>query len=84
MSERVEEPLEFLQNNIEKEVWIISRQDVEYSGVLKGFDESLNVVLSGMTAYGPGDAVTKRTKALIRRAEIDLIIPGLNGKPLQQ
>lgn len=79
-----EEPLEFLQNNINNKVWIVSRNEVEYSGVLKGFDDSLNVVLSDMTVYGPENSKTTHTKALIRRDQIDLIIPNLEDGRLQK
>lgn len=69
-------PLEYLESTIGEPVWIISRTDVEYSGKFEGFDASLNVVLSDMTVYGPGEQKTVHPKALIRRDQIDIVIPG--------
>lgn len=71
-----DQPLEYLESNIGEPVWIISRSDVEYSGKFEGFDESLNVVLSDMTVHGPGEHKTVHSKALIRRDQIDIVIPG--------
>lgn len=80
MSNQVEVPLEFLQNNIGNKVWVVSRHETEFSGILDGFDDGLNVILSDMTEYNGSQVIVKRTKALIRRSEIDLIIPQVEGK----
>jgi len=69
-------PLEFLEQSIGEPLWVISRGDIEYFGKFSGFDETLNIVLSDMTVYGPNNMKTQHSRALIRRDQIDIVVPG--------
>lgn len=70
-----DQPLLFLEENIGAPVWIISRKEVEYTGLFEGFDQSLNVVLKDVKVHGPEGATVEHSKALIRRDQIEMVIP---------
>ena len=46
-------PLDVLSGAIGQPVWLITKDPLEYTGTLLGFDEYVNVVLADAVAYEP-------------------------------
>jgi U6 snRNA-associated Sm-like protein LSm5 len=46
-------PLELLKENVGQSVWLITKDPREYTGILRGFDEYVNVVLDEAVEYEP-------------------------------
>ena len=75
-------PLEVVDKCIGNRVWIQMQGDREFFGLLRGFDEYLNIVLDDVLEYKDAGAGGRRTmesrqeSILLNGAHVCMIIPG--------
>lgn len=70
-------------------VWILMQDDKEYYGVLRGFDEYLNIVLDDVMEYQDSGEGGRRTlvspvnieSMLLNGSHVCMMIPGDNPPP---
>jgi U6 snRNA-associated Sm-like protein LSm5 len=79
-------PIELLTRSIGKSVWLITRDNKEYSGTLLGFDEYVNVVLDDAIEYERLDgeeswlfSEEKIGTALLNGNSVEIIVPDSKG-----
>ena len=79
-------PIELLSRSIGKSVWLITRDNKEYSGKLLGFDEYVNVVLEDAIEYEQlqGEELwlfseEKIGTVLLNGTSVEIIVPGGTG-----
>lgn len=77
-------PLEVLDKCLGRSVWIHLRKDREFYGVLEGFDEFLNMLLSDCKEYiceagKERVLVGKSEKMLLSGTQVCLMVPGENS-----
>jgi U6 snRNA-associated Sm-like protein LSm5 len=74
-------PLALIEKCINARVWIIMRGNTEFVGVLKGFDEFVNLVLEEVTEYtydeeGAMHATKIPNSILLNGNAVTFIVPG--------
>lgn len=80
-------PLEVVDKCQGHRVWLLMQGDREYYGLLRGFDEYLNMVLDDVSEYSFAGAGGKRLlegrheSILLNGAHVCMIIPGDNAPP---
>mmetsp|Transcript_16499 Transcript_16499/g.33698 ORF Transcript_16499/g.33698 Transcript_16499/m.33698 type:complete len:109 (-) Transcript_16499:2248-2574(-) len=75
-------PLELIDRCIGSRIWIVMRGDKEFVGLLRGFDDFVNMVLEDVTEYEETtDGLTKRhlDQILLNGNNICIMIPGGKG-----
>lgn len=78
-------PLELIDTCIGRRLWVIMRGDVEFVGVLRGFDEFVNMVLDDVTEYaratdGSGEVEQiARETVLLNGNNVCMLAPGSRG-----
>ncbi|ETO13672.1 RNA binding protein [Reticulomyxa filosa] len=72
-------PLELIDKCIGSRIWIIMKGDKEMVGILRGFDDYVNMVLEDVTEYEitpEGKKVTKLDSILLNGNNVCLMVPG--------
>eukprot|EP01114_Cavostelium_apophysatum_P021178 TRINITY_DN730_c0_g1_i2.p1 TRINITY_DN730_c0_g1~~TRINITY_DN730_c0_g1_i2.p1 ORF type:complete len:102 (-),score=17.29 TRINITY_DN730_c0_g1_i2:35-340(-) len=75
-------PLELIDKCIGSKLWIIMKGDKELVGILRGFDDYVNMVLEDVTEYemtAEGMKTTKLDQILLNGNNICLLVPGGEG-----
>jgi U6 snRNA-associated Sm-like protein LSm5 len=75
-------PLELIDKCIGSKLWIIMKSDKELVGILRGFDDYVNMVLEDVTEYEmtpEGMKTTKLDQILLNGNNICLLVPGGEG-----
>ncbi|CDR94409.1 snRNP Sm-like protein, putative [Babesia bigemina] len=75
-------PLALVDKCLGTKVWIIMKHEKEITGVLRGFDDYMNMVMEDVTEYtftDSGIQTTELKDALINGNNIAMIVPG--GRP---
>ncbi|KZT30623.1 Sm-like ribonucleo protein [Neolentinus lepideus HHB14362 ss-1] len=75
-------PLELIDRCIGSRIWVIMKNDREFSGTLLGFDDFVNMVLEDVTEFeitAEGTNKTKLNQTLLNGNNICMLIPGSNG-----
>ncbi|KAK0478253.1 LSM domain-containing protein [Armillaria novae-zelandiae] len=63
-------------------IWVIMKSDREFSGILLGFDDFVNMVLEDVTEYEATPQGKKKThlaQTLLNGNNICMLIPGSSG-----
>ncbi|CAD8113920.1 unnamed protein product [Paramecium primaurelia] len=68
-------PLGLLDKAISSRVWILMKDDREFEGTLRGFDDFFNMVLENVIELDNGKK-NKLEQILLNGTQICLIIPG--------
>eukprot|EP00871_Galdieria_phlegrea_P001547 jgi/Galph1/2393/GphlegSOOS_G1076.1 len=84
MSEKVPPvlPLELVDKCIGSRIWVLMKNDKEFVGTLKGFDQFVNMVLEDVTEYewtAEGLAKIRLDEILLNGNNICVLIPGGKG-----
>ena len=72
-------PLELIDKCIGSRLWIIMKGDKELVGILRGFDDYVNMVLEDVTEYEitpNGKKITKLDSILLNGKNVCLMVPG--------
>ncbi|KAJ4459754.1 putative small nuclear ribonucleoprotein [Paratrimastix pyriformis] len=75
-------PLELIDKCVGSKIWILMKGDKEVVGVLRGFDDHLNMVMDNVTEFEPDGALWKQQKwdqILLNGMNICMLIPGGEG-----
>ncbi|KAL4776330.1 LSM domain-containing protein, partial [Aspergillus nidulans var. acristatus] len=72
-------PLELIDKCVGSRIWIIMKNDKEFSGTLLGFDDYVNMVLEDVTEFDYTGAQVKLPKILLNGNNICMLIPGGEG-----
>lgn len=76
-------PSELIDKCIGSRIWVVLRGDKEIVGILRGFDNYVNMVLDDVTeiedAADGTKKLTKLDQILLNGANVALLVPG--GKP---
>eukprot|EP01048_Picozoa_sp_COSAG05_P012739 COSAG05_NODE_1300_length_5243_cov_15.420101_6_plen_86_part_00 len=75
-------PLELVDRCIGSQIHVIMKGDKELVGILRGFDDYVNMVLEDVTEYEitpEGMRVSKVNQILLNGANIALLVPGGEG-----
>jgi len=75
-------PLELVDKCIDSRIWIIMKDETEVCGILRGYDEYVNMVLDDVTEYEvglDGKRTTKLDSILLSGSNIAILVPG--GSP---
>jgi len=75
-------PLELIDKCIGSKLWIIMKGDKELVGILRGFDDYVNMVLEEVTEYEmtpEGMKTTQLDQILLNGNNICLLVPGGDG-----
>lgn len=76
-------PSELIDKCIGSRIWVILRGDKEIVGILRGFDNYVNMVLDEVTEIEDSPdgtkKITKLDQILLNGANVALLVPG--GKP---
>ncbi|KAI9138174.1 like-Sm ribonucleoprotein [Paraphysoderma sedebokerense] len=75
-------PLELIDKCIGSRIWVIMKSDKEFSGVLVGFDDYVNMVLEDVTEFevtAEGPRKSKMDQILLNGNNICMLIPGGEG-----
>ncbi|CAO3622001.1 unnamed protein product [Mucor hiemalis] len=75
-------PLEFIDKCIGSKIWVVMKNDKEFTGKLSGFDDYVNMVLEDVTEYEntkEGYKTQKLEQILLNGNNICALIPGGNG-----
>ncbi len=79
-------PLELIDKAIGSKIWILMRGDTEIVGVLRGFDDYVNLVLDDAVQYtndarNPGEIVKTELESeiLLNGNHVTVLIPGGDG-----
>ena len=75
-------PLELIDKAIGKKIWILMRGKTELVGILRGFDDYVNLVLDDAVEYTPrsgSDTLVKtelKSEILLNGNHVAILIPG--------
>ncbi|KAL4069690.1 hypothetical protein V8B97DRAFT_1968723 [Scleroderma yunnanense] len=75
-------PLELIDRCIGSSIWVIMKNDREFTGTLLGFDDFVNMVLEDVTEYettSQGRKKTNLNQTLLNGNNICMLIPGSAG-----
>ncbi|KAK9449959.1 small nuclear ribonucleoprotein, variant [Limtongia smithiae] len=72
-------PLELVDKCVGSKIWVVMKTDREFSGILRGFDDFVNMVLEDVTEYDNMGNQTQLPKILLNGNNICMLIPG--GEP---
>mmetsp|Transcript_26304 Transcript_26304/g.40202 ORF Transcript_26304/g.40202 Transcript_26304/m.40202 type:complete len:95 (+) Transcript_26304:116-400(+) len=79
-------PLELIDKAIGSQIWILMRGETEIVGVLRGFDDYVNLVLDDAIQYtpdarNPGEICKTKLESeiLLNGNHVTVLIPGGNG-----
>ncbi|KAF7306833.1 U6 snRNA-associated Sm-like protein LSm5 [Mycena indigotica] len=75
-------PLELIDKCIGSRIWVVMKNDREFTGTLLGFDDFVNMVLEDVTEYETtAEGRTKKSLAqtLLNGNNICMLIPGSDG-----
>ncbi|KIO28519.1 hypothetical protein M407DRAFT_180226 [Tulasnella calospora MUT 4182] len=75
-------PLELIDRCIGSRIWVIMKNEREFSGLLLGFDDFVNMVLEDVTEYEvtpEGRKATKLAQTLLNGNNICMLVPGSEG-----
>ncbi|KAI5836167.1 hypothetical protein EV122DRAFT_275296 [Schizophyllum commune] len=75
-------PLELIDRCIGSRIWVVMKNDHEFTGTLLGFDDFVNMVLEDVTEYETTAAGRKKTQlaqTLLNGNNICILIPGSAG-----
>ncbi|EKM83510.1 hypothetical protein AGABI1DRAFT_110162 [Agaricus bisporus var. burnettii JB137-S8] len=75
-------PLELIDRCIGSKIWVVMKNDREFSGTLLGFDDFVNMVLEDVIEYETtpeGKKETKLAQTLLNGNNICMLIPGSTG-----
>ncbi|KAL2828769.1 small nuclear ribonucleoprotein [Aspergillus cavernicola] len=72
-------PLELIDKCVGSRIWIIMKNDKEFSGTLLGFDDYVNMVLEDVTEFDYTGAQVKLPKILLNGNNVCMLIPGGEG-----
>jgi U6 snRNA-associated Sm-like protein LSm5 len=77
-------PLELIDKAIGSSIWILMRGQTEIVGVLRGFDDYVNLVLDDAVEYAPdrsGNIVKTELKSelLLNGNHVAVLVPGSTG-----
>ncbi|KAF7785068.1 hypothetical protein Agabi119p4_1233 [Agaricus bisporus var. burnettii] len=75
-------PLELIDRCIGSKIWVVMKNDREFSGTLLGFDDFVNMVLEDVIEYETtpeGKKETKLSQTLLNGNNICMLIPGSTG-----
>jgi len=75
-------PLELIDKCIGSKLWIVMKGDKELVGILRGFDDYVNMVLEEVTEYEmtpEGMKTTKLDQILLNGNNICILVPGGEG-----
>ncbi|KAH3765115.1 RNA binding protein [Pelomyxa schiedti] len=76
-------PLELIDRCIGSRIWVILKGEREFVGILRGFDDYVNMVLEDVTEFEPvADGRMKTTRLeqiLLNGSSICLMVPGGEG-----
>ncbi|ETW87382.1 hypothetical protein HETIRDRAFT_307658 [Heterobasidion irregulare TC 32-1] len=75
-------PLELIDRCIGSRIWVIMKNDREFTGTLLGFDDFVNMVLEDVTEFEvtvKGRKKTKLAQTLLNGNNICMLIPGSDG-----
>ena len=73
-----QQPFELIDQSINKEVTVLTASGFEYTGILKGIDSSVNVILENATEVNPlysNPQPKSHKQILINGAIIEIILP---------
>mmetsp|Transcript_2444 Transcript_2444/g.3653 ORF Transcript_2444/g.3653 Transcript_2444/m.3653 type:complete len:95 (-) Transcript_2444:591-875(-) len=80
-------PLELIDKAIGSNIWILMRGQTEIVGLLRGFDDYVNLVLDDAVEYSPdprtGEIVKTELKSeiLLNGNHVAVLVPGGTGPP---
>jgi len=75
-------PLELIDKCIGSKIWIVMKGDKELVGILRGFDDYVNMVLEDVTEFEmtpEGMKTTNLEQILLNGNNICLLVPGGEG-----
>ncbi|KAH9968869.1 Sm-like ribonucleoprotein [Russula dissimulans] len=75
-------PLELIDRCIGSRIWVVMKNDREFTGTLLGFDDFVNMVLEDVTEYEitpKGRKTTKLRQTLLNGNNICMLVPGSDG-----
>ncbi|KAL7506342.1 hypothetical protein ACHAXN_003640 [Cyclotella atomus] len=79
-------PLELIDKAIGSPIWILMRGQTEITGILRGFDDYVNLVLDDAVEYSPdprdkNQVLKKELKAeiLLNGNHVAVLVPGSKG-----
>ncbi|KAI0033401.1 like-Sm ribonucleoprotein [Vararia minispora EC-137] len=75
-------PLELIDRCIGSRIWVVMKNDREFTGTLLGFDDFVNMVLEDVTEYEitpTGRKKTQLRQTLLNGNNICMLIPGSDG-----
>ncbi|KAF9787214.1 ribonucleoprotein LSM domain-containing protein, partial [Thelephora terrestris] len=73
---------ELIDRCIGSKIWVIMKNDREFTGTLLGFDDFVNMVLEDVTEFETtpqGKKTTKLNQTLLNGNNICMLIPGSDG-----
>ncbi|TFK77191.1 Sm-like ribonucleo protein [Pluteus cervinus] len=75
-------PLELIDRCIGSRIWVVMKNEREFTGTLAGFDDFVNMVLEDVTEYettAEGIKKTSLAQTLLNGNNICVLIPGSSG-----
>ncbi|KAI0004237.1 hypothetical protein BJV74DRAFT_763606 [Russula compacta] len=75
-------PLELIDRCIGSRIWVVMKNDREFTGTLLGFDDFVNMVLEDVIEYEitpKGRKSTKLAQTLLNGNNICMLVPGSDG-----
>ncbi|KAL8342518.1 hypothetical protein RB601_004911 [Gaeumannomyces tritici] len=69
-------PLELIDKCVGSRIWVIMKGDKEFSGLLVGFDDYVNMVLEDVTEFDYSGNHTKLSKILLNGNNICMVCTG--------
>jgi len=75
-------PLELIDRCIGSQIWVIMKNEREFTGTLLGFDDFVNMVLDDVTEHentSTGKKTTQLSQTLLNGNNICMLIPGSSG-----
>ncbi|SZF04539.1 unnamed protein product [Blumeria hordei] len=76
-------PLELIDKCVGSKIWVVMKGDKEFTGVLLGFDDYVNMVLEDVTEIDYLGNHNKLSKILLNGNNICMLIPGGEGSSAQ-
>jgi len=73
---------ELIDRCIGSKIWVIMKNDREFTGTLLGFDDFVNMVLEDVTEFEDtpqGKKTTKLSQTLLNGNNICMLVPGSSG-----